>query len=464
MQNTTIFGGAAIIGIMTAFWSKARALLYRCLSLFIVHVRIEGRYACKGIAMYCWQNFRRSPFGERRYRTISDYVQPLERYVQIGYECIGSDPILFWDGWRPLLLGQESSKDDSDDGGSTGEEYVVVTFLRGMWDIDWLISEALDQYNRIDLQEEEHCRFCITRIVGTMSKFGGDMHDIPEVSTEMFRFEKANKYGDRRLLQWNLEDIGLDRSTEYPSLSTLALTPEIEELLLDVRHWINSEEWYRERNIPWKRGWLLYGKPGTGKTALVRGVAEELNLPIWSFDLATLANGEFIECWRRMLERVPGIALLEDLDSVFKGRKNITRNALNGGLTFDCLLNCIDGVERTDGVLTILTTNDIEKLDPAFGLPSPGDKTRISTRPGRVDRAVEFLPLEEIGRRKIAQRILDEFPEYQKELIERGEGDTGAQFQERCTQIALRLHWNGNGNGKAKPSTLTRPLTARMAP
>ena len=106
-------------------------------------------------------------------------------------------------------------------------------------------------------------------------------------------------------------------------------------------------------------------------------------------------------------------------------------------LTFDCLLNCLDGVERADGVLLVITTNRLDKLDPALGVP----KSQISTRPGRIDRVLELRDLDDTGRRQLCQRILHEWPETWEETARLGAGETGAQFQERCTQLALTKHW-----------------------
>ncbi len=208
-------------------------------------------------------------------------------------------------------------------------------------------------------------------------------------------------------------------------------------MILEVRRWLASEEWYRDRGIPWKRGWLLYGKPGTGKTALVRALAQDLDMPIWVYDVASLSNEEMQAAWRRMLSRVPCIALMEDLDNIFEKREN------KGGecsmMTFDALLNILDGVEPSNGVFIVITTNRIDKLDAALGVTRNGDT--ISTRPGRLDRVMHLEPLDVECRTRLAKRMLSECPHYIPNIVEDGDGDTGAQFQERCMRIALNEHW-----------------------
>ena len=200
----------------------------------------------------------------------------------------------------------------------------------------------------------------------------------------------------------------------------------------EVRRWLKSEDWHKARGIPWRRGWLLHGGPGTGKTSLVRAIAEDFDLPVYVFDLATLFNNELQIEWQKMLSCVPCVALFEDIDAVFEGREN----KVGGHLTFDCLLNCVDGIERTDGVLLVITTNHLDRLDAALGVPSAQildparpDRPRVGTpRLGR-HRPPATLPTHPsrvaggVGRNNPPRR-----------------GRTGAQFQERCFQLA-KLKW-----------------------
>lgn len=178
----------------------------------------------------------------------------------------------------------------------------------------------------------------------------------------------------------------------------------------------------------------------TGKTATARAMGQELNMPIFVFDLATMTNQDFNENWHMMMNDSPCFALLEDIDGVFEGRKNIASDGkMNQGLTFDSLLNTLDGVENTDGVFLLVTSNHLDKIDPALGNPYNGDDNEISTRPGRINRIIEFKHLDEAGRIKMAERIFKGFDRSCWEHLLSNEKDTGAQFQERCCHLAMKL-------------------------
>ena len=175
---------------------------------------------------------------------------------------------------------------------------------------------------------------------------------------------------------------------------------------------------------------------------MARALAEDLDLPVFVYDLATLKNDELQKAWNQMLSEVPCMAMMEDIDAVFDQRKNIAVNS-GPGLTFDCLLNCLDGVQRADGLMVMMTTNHLDRVDPAIA--RPGD---LGSRPGRIDRVIEMNALDDAGRRKLAHRILDEWPHWIEHICSEGIDDTPAQFQERCGRLALQLHY---GDRQASP-------------
>jgi ATP-dependent 26S proteasome regulatory subunit len=63
-------------------------------------------------------------------------------------------------------------------------------------------------------------------------------------------------------------------------------------------------------------------------------------------------------------------------------------------------------------------------VDEAIGKPT---ETGISTRPGRIDRVFEMTNPDEKGRRKIASRILKDYPQLIEQIVADGNNDTGAQ-------------------------------------
>src|SRR5208283_1995954 len=223
--------------------------------------------------------------------------------------------------------------------------------------------------------------------------------------------------GHYRLLAHRAEDLGKARSRSGSAVENLIFPRRVKDLIKEIELWRNNKSWYLDKGIPWKRGWLLYGPPGTGKTALARAFAEDLNMPIYVFNLSEIGNHGLMQAWSSMQVNVPCIALIEDIDNVFHGRENVSRKHGMMGmflppkkkdgdeaekapltpLTFDCLLNCLDGVERSDGVFTIITTNCIEQVDSALGQPRKlpdGTVEFISTRPGRIDKAIELSWME----------------------------------------------------------------------
>jgi SpoVK/Ycf46/Vps4 family AAA+-type ATPase len=419
-MNTLLLGGVA--GLLMSLWQQIQTFAHRLKSLVIVTVNVEDQL-CPAISNYCWGRLKRNSFGDRRYETRNAFVKPKSRSLPVAYESFGKDAVLFWIGWRPLLIAAQIKKDNE-----IAYSKFTMSFLRGTIVLDQFLIECLDLYNE-QVENRAQDRFFVRRIIGKRNNDSKNSTD-PE---EIFARLRNPVYEIDRVLKWDRDDLGQPKAKD--PLEGLAFPEEIKELVCEFKRWKESEKWFKEKQIPWRRGWLLYGKPGTGKTSLVRACGQVINIPVFSYDLASLSNEELIQYWRGMMSAAPCIALFEDIDTVFHLRTNVLGE--KSELSFDCLLNCLSGVEPAHGIFTVVTTDDVSKIDPALGFPKNG----MSTRPGRLDRAIELKELDESSRRKIAERILSEYPQEINGAIVAGDGDTGAQFQERCAQIALKCYW-----------------------
>ncbi|ODV84928.1 hypothetical protein CANARDRAFT_28665 [[Candida] arabinofermentans NRRL YB-2248] len=149
-----------------------------------------------------------------------------------------------------------------------------------------------------------------------------------------------------------------------------------ESILNDIKEFLQSGKWYHDRGIPYRRGYLLYGPPGSGKTSFIQALAGELdyNIAIMNISEPNLTDDRLAYLMNNIPERT--ILLLEDIDAAFNKREQSKEQGYVAGVTFSGLLNALDGVSSAEEVLTFMTTNHPEKLDPAL------------LRPGRIDYRV----------------------------------------------------------------------------
>ncbi|TFL07381.1 BCS1 N terminal-domain-containing protein [Pterulicium gracile] len=171
-------------------------------------------------------------------------------------------------------------------------------------------------------------------------------------------------------IQW--QPFGLPRR-KRPLKSVVLREGVGERLEEDVRKFLDRRNWYADRGIPYRRGYLLHGPPGSGKTSFIQSLAGSMNYDICILNLSE--RGLTDDRLNHLLSNVPerSFILIEDVDAAFNKRVQTSEDGYQSALTFSGFLNALDGVASGEERLIFMTTNHVEKLDPAL------------IRPGRVD-------------------------------------------------------------------------------
>jgi len=90
-----------------------------------------------------------------------------------------------------------------------------------------------------------------------------------------------------------------------------------EDLIADIKRFEKGIDWYKDKGVPYRRGYLLHGPPGTGKTSFTLAIAGYLD---YSICYLNLGGGRLDDdSLNRCLNNAPAksIILLEDIDAVF---------------------------------------------------------------------------------------------------------------------------------------------------
>jgi hypothetical protein len=171
-----------------------------------------------------------------------------------------------------------------------------------------------------------------------------------------------------------------NRRNDLPprTLDSIVLkTGQLEHLIGDLAEFLESEEDYVRTSQPWHRGYLLSGPPGTGKTSVVKAIAHHFGMPIYYLPLGDLEKDADLTNLVAQVEP-RSLLLLEDVDVYHAA----TQRDEDGRVTLSALLNGLDGVWTPHGLVSVLTTNDRDALDPAL------------IRAGRIDVDERFTNLD----------------------------------------------------------------------
>lgn len=253
------------------------------------------------------------------------------------------------------------------------------------------VDQVPDEFAAAPEGDEPLIVMCLGRSVEPIKRFLDACRDFAEKERESYVTVRASKsqYGDE---SWETTILRPIRPLE-----TIHFDEKVKaELVADIRNYLDpaTRRFYTQRGIPYRRGYLLHGPAGTGKTSLSLGLAGLFGLELYLLHVPSVRTDTDLE---RLFTTLPPrcFILLEDIDAAgIKDRGNFDKEEQEGNedeedddedrshygprchISLSGLLNVLDGVASQEGRIVLMTSNFAERLDRAL------------VRPGRIDKMI----------------------------------------------------------------------------
>ncbi len=193
-----------------------------------------------------------------------------------------------------------------------------------------------------------------------------------EVSGEVLVFDGGSWAKDEQLFE----------AIRTVSMEGLVLRGSLrDDIVGDIRAFFGSRATYARYRVPYKRGVLLYGPPGNGKTHFLKALIASLDVPcLYVKSLKGRYDGQH-DAIRRVFQRARSVApcllVFEDLESI----------VTDDNRSF--FLNELDGFAENTGVVVLATSNYPEQIDPAIiDRPSRFDRKYLFDLPSAAERRI----------------------------------------------------------------------------
>lgn len=157
------------------------------------------------------------------------------------------------------------------------------------------------------------------------------------------------------------------------------MNTEMIATMADISKFKTKEAAYREKGVPYRRGYLLYGVPGSGKTTIIELAAKKFNMTLYSLNLNSSDMSDIV--LTNLIATVPpnSIIILEEFDKQLEALSK----SKNTYISFAGILSAIDGPQRlSHSTIVIMTANKKEFLT--------NEQADSLFRAGRIDKQIEF--------------------------------------------------------------------------
>ena len=211
----------------------------------------------------------------------------------------------------------------------------------------------------------------------------------------------------------------------YKDLSRLYLAKKDKQKLTSMlRDFRDDKEMMEDLGLPNKLAVLLYGEPGCGKSSTIETVGSYLQKDIYNLNLQSVKTNEDLgKLWDYVTNQTAngGCIVIEDIDAstdvvlarTLQSTNNqcliqITPNETPLSLSY--FLNIIQGSCQRDNSVVVVTTNYLEKLDPAFTRSMRFD-VKINMKKSSTDQIIEMYSVY-FSRRTIPLELIKQIPEH----------------------------------------------------
>lgn len=246
---------------------------------------------------------------------------------------------------------------------------------------------------------------------------------VKKFAKELEDFALANSFFKGSKIDPELNFIRLSQSFTWNDV--ILPTAEKEEIIKNVNTLMDSIDIYRANKINFKRGLILKGEPGTGKTLIGKILCSTVPCTfLWVTPKNLELSKQVSYICNLARDLSPTVLFLEDIDLYGENRDHNANASLLGEF-----MNQLDGIVENSYVIVIATTNKPEKLEKA-----------LKNRPGRFDRLIDVPPPDREGRKRMLEIYVKPYilegVEIDK-IAEITEGYTGSHMKELVSTAAI---------------------------